>query len=116
MKFWEFVLSLPSDQYIAWVDHTLPDKKVVYKDGKMIEKHIDKFTKPMKVGNITLERIGSRRNLYKKDIHDIKSYTEFRGRKYPNGVIFFHVSDITETKMHLALNEVLQNYKKNGWL
>jgi hypothetical protein len=116
MKFWEFVLSLPPDQYIAWVDHTLPDKKTIRKDGKWIEKRIDPFTKPMKVGNITLDRIGSKRNLYQKDIYGIKTYTEFKGRKYPDGIIFFHVSDITETKMHLAMGHMLQIYKKNGWI
>lgn len=116
MKFWEFVLSLPSDQYIAWVDHTLPDKKTIRKDGKCIEKYIDPFTKPMKVGNITLDRIGSKRNLYQKDIYGIKTLTEFKGRKYPDGIIFFHVSDISETKMHLAIGDVLRIYRKNGWI
>lgn len=116
MTFGEFVLSLPPDQYIAWVDHTLPDTKKVYKDGEWVDKRIDPFTKPMKVGNITLERIGSHTDLYKKDIHGIESATEWRGRKYPNGLIFFHVSDTQKTKMHLAMYEVLQNCKKNGWI
>lgn len=115
MKFGEFVLELPPEQYIAWVDHTLPDYKTVYKDGKRIKKRVDPFTKPMKVGNITLERIGCQHNLYKKDIHGIRTYTEFKGRKYLDGLIFFHVSDMDEIKMHLAMNEVLNNWKKNGW-
>jgi hypothetical protein len=27
-----------------------------------------------------------------------------------------YVSDISETKMHLAMGHVLQIYKKNGWI
>ena len=115
MKFGEFVLSLPPDQYIAWVDHTLPDKKTVYKDGKRIEKQVDPFTKPMKVGNITLERIGSHTNLYKRDIYGIRSCASWRGKEFPNGLIFFHVTDIQEVKMRLAMYEVIDNRKKQGY-
>lgn len=116
MTFGEFVLALPSEQYITWVDHTLPDYKTVVENGKSIKKRIDPFTKPMKVGNITLEKIGSRTNLYKKDIYGIQSFTEFKGRKYENGVIFFHVSDTQEIKMYSVVNDVLNNWKKNGLL
>ena len=116
MTFGDFVLSLPSNQYIAWVDHTLPDYKTVSKDGKLIKKPLDPFTKPMKVGNITLDRIGCRTNLYKKDIYGITSYQIFRGRKYENGVIFFHVTDSQKIDMHMAVHEVLNNWKKQGWL
>ena len=117
MKFWELVLALPPDQYIAWVDHTLPDKKrVKNKDGTYVEKYVDPFTKPMKVGNITIERIGVKHNLYKKDIWDIKTFVDFKGRHYENGLIFFHVSDLQETKMHNAMYTVINNCKKNGWI
>ena len=110
--FGEFVLSLPSEQYIAWVDHTLPD----YKWVKGVKKCVNPFTKPMKVGNITLDRIGSHTNLYKKDIYGITSYTDFKGRRYENGVIFFHVTDSQKIDMHMAVHEVLNNWKKQGWL
>lgn len=114
MKFWEFVLPLPPDQYICWVDHTLPDYKTVYKNGEAVRKRVDPFTKPMKVGNITVERIGCMNNLYKKDIHGIKSFTEWRGRKYPNGVIFFHVDDLERLKIYLGVNDVMQIYEKRS--
>lgn len=116
MKFWEFVLSLPSDQYICWVDHTLPSRKTVYKDGKRIEKSVDPFTRPMKVGKITLDRIGSKNNLYLKDIYEIQSCAEWRGRKYPTGVIFFHVTDRERTQRRLDVHAELSLYIKNGWL
>ena len=116
MTFGEFVLSLPSEQYIAWVDHTLPDTKTVWKDGKPYKKQIDPFTRPMKVGNITLERIGSRTNLYQKDIWGITSLTEWKGIKYPKGLIFFHVHDKQEIKMNMAMHNVLKIWKEHNWL
>lgn len=115
MKFGEFVLALSADQYIAWVDHTLPDKKIVWREGKRIEKHLDPFTKPMKVGNITLDRIGSRTNLYEKDIYGIKSCRSWKGKEYPDGVIFFHVTDRQETRMHLAMHHVMKICKDHGY-
>ena len=93
MTFGEFVLGLPPKQYIVWVDHTLPTKKKVLKNGEWKEKYVDPFTKPMKVGNITLDRIGCRHNLYKKYIWGIETHVVWRGRTYPNGVIFFHVTE-----------------------
>lgn len=89
MKMYELLFSLKSDQYIMFkTDHE--------RDAKCGKRH-----GPMKAGNVTVDTIGAKQNLWKRDVYNICTF-----QRDGKDILYFNIGETERTKNRLDMWDI----------